>query len=382
MPQLTSEFLIFVAVFVAVFWRVGERVRPYLLAAAGTAFLVLWDPISCGMLFVLTGGVYALCRRRARGIWWAGLIGLIVLFAALKSWAALGQRDVLPAIVVPLGFGFYILKLIHYWIDSDVGEIEEHSFLQFYNYMFFFPTLMVGPIHRFDPFLREERRLRWDGAKFAEGLRRMLYGYAKVVILANWAVAYLLPGYLLGGLTPGTTPWVFLECVTYGLYLYFAFAGYSDIAIGVSRLLGQTVCENFHRPFTRRNIAEFWRSWHMSLSEWCRRYIFTPALARWRQPALAVIATMLTIGLWHEFTLRYVLWGLYHGVGLAVHRVYAAAIAKRLPEPRHPALRGLGVGLSTATTFVFVMAGFAITKNESFADTAEDFRILLLGWRS
>lgn len=380
MPQLTLQYLLLIAGFVALFWRMSGRLRPYLLAMAGSGFLLAWDPVSFGLLVTLTVAVYGLARRRTPALWRAGLLGLVLLFGALKTWAALGQHEVLPAIVIPLGFGFYILKLVHYWIDSDFGEIESHSFLQFYNYMFFFPTLLVGPIHRFGPFLRCERRMRWDAAKFAEGLRRILYGYAKVVILANWVIAYLLRGYLFEHTAPDTSPWVFCEGLTYGLYLYLAFAGYSDIAIGISMLLGQTICENFRYPFLRRNIAEFWRCWHMSLSDWCRRYIFTPALARWRRPSLAVIATMFTIGLWHEFTMRYVLWGLYHGVGLSVHRVYAARIATRFPVTENRMLRGLGAGVSIAATFLFVMVGFNITKNDSIVETVDDFKILLFGW--
>src|SRR5690606_36026035 len=102
--------------------------------------------------------------------------------------------------------------------------------------------------------------------------------------------------------------WLF-ESLQYGLYLYLAFAGYSDIAIGLARVLGFEVVENFRWPFVQPNLGAFWRAWHMSLSDWCRRYIFLPALARWRRPVPALFVAMIALGLWHELSLRFIAWG-------------------------------------------------------------------------
>jgi alginate O-acetyltransferase complex protein AlgI len=107
--------------------------------------------------------------------------------------------------------------------------------------------------------------------------------------------------------------------------------------------------------------------------------VFLPAAARWRNPTLAVLATMVAIGLWHEFTARYLLWGLYHGAGIAVHRVFAARAGPLLARSPSRTLRAAGTIGATALTFTFVIVGFAITKNTSLAGTAEDFGILLFG---
>src|SRR5690606_22484260 len=98
--------------------------------------------------------------------------------------------------------------------------------------------------------------------------------------------------------------------------LYFKFSGYSDIAIGVSRLLGFRVMENFHYPFIAQNIGDFWKRWHISLSSWCRDYAYMPVWSRLRNGALAALASMLILGLWHELSWRYLAWGLYHGAGI------------------------------------------------------------------
>ena len=386
MPQLSFEFLLFTGVMVACFWRLPERARPPVLAVASSLFLMYWDVVSFGVLAVMTLAVHAGSGprtgqdpNRRRLAWRIGLVALLLAFATVKGMDAFGERVGWAAFVVPLGFGFYTLKLIHYWVEVDLGDVERPSPLCFYNYMLFFPTLLVGPIHRIEPFVRGERRRRWDPELFADGLRRMLYGYAKVVVIANYAVAHLLRGYLFGAAEPDTSWWVLCECLSYGLYLYFAFAGFSDIAIGVSKLFGQDVGENFRYPFLQPNIAAFWRCWHISLSDWCRRYVFTPALARWRNPSLAVVATMVAIGLWHEFTPRYVLWGFYHGAGLALHRVWASHVGERFALPSSGLQGGVVRVVSTALTFAFVIVGFAITKNDSLVQTAADFETLLFG---
>ena len=175
--------------------------------------------------------------------------------------------------------------------------------------MLFFPTITIGPINRFEDFLRSERRLRWDNAQFAKGLERILYGYAKVVILANWLIGVqLLP--LINQVAP-ESPAVslLLDSASYGFLLYFTFAGFSDIAIGLSFLFGYQVGENFNRPFLKPNIGEFWQSWHMSLSAWCRQYVFLPMYTKTRNLAIAMVSAMMTLGLWHEFSFRFLLLG-------------------------------------------------------------------------
>jgi alginate O-acetyltransferase complex protein AlgI len=196
MPQLTLEFVLFVGVFAALFWRLAERFRPPALAVASTCFLWAWDPISCVFLVATTAAAFAGARlARARNwIWRGGLVAIVLAFAVVKTCEVAGSG--FESFAVPLGFGFYIPKLIHYWVDSDLQEPDEHGFLTFYNFMFFFPTILVGPIHRIEDFQSGERRRRWDPELLAEGLRRILYCYFKVVVVSDWAVAYLMRGYL------------------------------------------------------------------------------------------------------------------------------------------------------------------------------------------
>jgi alginate O-acetyltransferase complex protein AlgI len=243
--------------------------------------------------------------------------------------------------------------------------------------MLFFPTILIGPIHRFEDFLRSGRRLRWDGMQFARGLERILYGYAKVVIVANWLIAVQAMS-LVNRFHPESQALsLLLDSAIYGFHLYFTFSGFSDIAIGCGLLFGYQICENFDRPFLKPNIGEFWQSWHMSLSAWCRQYVFLSIYSRWRNLAIAMVATMVTLGLWHEFSLRFLLWGVYHGIGLSIFRWYQRSIRPRFPELQNRLLKPIAYAGAVLLTFTFVIVGFTIPRSTSMAEMMSNFRTLL-----
>ena len=154
----------------------------------------------------------------------------------------------------------------------------------------------------------------------ANGLERILFGAIKKVILADFIILSLQSrfGDLPAGLARATwhTQVGYLWCRF--LYLYFDFSGYSDIAIGTSRLFGLRVTENFNRPLLCDNISAFWRSWHMSLSSWCRDYVYLPVFGLTRNPRLGVYSSMLVLGYWHGAEPKWLIWGAWHATGLAV----------------------------------------------------------------
>ncbi len=358
MPQ-SAEFVLFCIAAVSLHWLVPARWQGAVLLLCSVMFLGYWDLPSLVLLIVATTAVYALPGRPVPLI-----VGLALLLCGLRSspW-------------VLLGVGFYVLKLIHYAVEREAGTFPPHGILSWFRYMLFFPTLAVGPIHRFEDFLRDERRKRWDGAMFAAGIERAIHGYAKMVVLADFCIKRQLGPYLLGALPPHSGRAAFSRCVIYGLDLYFTFAGSSDIAIGLGLLLGYRVGENFDYPFLSRNLGEFWQSWHMSLSAWCRRYVFLPVTLRWHRPALGVLLAMLAVALWHEPSLRYLLWGMYHAAGIAIWHGY-----RKWAAPRLPALPALGQDVAaTLLTFTFIMAGFAITRNPSLSAIFGEYQ-RMLGW--
>ncbi len=153
----------------------------------------------------------------------------------------------------------------------------------------------------------------------------------------------------------------FIEALIYWIDLYLRFSAYSDIAIGVSAMMGFTIIENFNYPFLSVNISDFWRRWHISLTSWCRDYIYKPTAALTRQPMLAIFVTMLVIGLWHEFTIKYIIWGLYHAGGIAVQQRWSK-LRDNLPQFSTVFMQNLERTIATVLTLIFVVYSFVVTR--------------------
>jgi alginate O-acetyltransferase complex protein AlgI len=282
--------------------------------------------------------------------WWLGsiaVIAIVALYVVVLARAGGIAPIVAHSWVVPLGMAYYTLRLIHYLAESGRGTLRPHRLDEYLYYHFLPPALPVGPIHRFGDFLRDLRRRRWDGALVSDGLGRILLGGCKIVLLAT----VLLP-IVFGPSQPAPillSPDGYRETLRFWLNLYVQFSGYSDLAIGAGAVMGFRLPENFNLPFLARNIGDFWRRWHMSLSSWCRDYVYMPVLAQWRSPPLAMGMAMLTLGLWHAVSLHYVFWGLYHGCGLILWRRFARIAGpgiERMPRIGQHAWRGFATILT------------------------------------
>lgn len=381
MSVTTADWLTWMLVTVAVFWAVPARLRDLCLPLATLAFLLSHAPASAAILAAFTVGTYILATR-FRSVGTATIAAGLAIVAVLvyyKLQVAGAQVDPLLQVAIPLGLSYYAFRCLHYLIESYKGTIAPHGFREFAAYLVFLPTLAAGPIHRFDEFHRDHRRHRWDAQRFSAGLERILFGYVKIVVLANQLVNVNLQAYITS-IDP-SREWLvaYLEMLAFGLNGYLQFAGYSDIAIGFALLLGYRVMENFNWPFLARNISEFWQRWHISLSSWCRNYIFMVVTSISRKPTLAILLSMLVLGLWHEISLRYLLWGACHGIGIAVWHFWRrfSAGGTRLVLPFGSVL---GHGLAVLTTFHFVMLSFVILRHATIAETMDTYRLLLTGW--
>jgi alginate O-acetyltransferase complex protein AlgI len=241
--------------------------------------------------------------------------------------------------------------------------------------------MLVGPINRAQPFFDDLRGHTWSSEHVSRGIERILYGYAKITILSGLLVNRLLDGYIASLPEEAGAQQAYLTIVRNGLDLYFLFAGYSDIAIGFGRLLGFRIMENFRWPYLQKNISDFWRCWHISLSSWCRDYIYLPVVGLTRSPYLATLATFTAIGLWHELSYRYILWGLWHGVGIVLWRRFQELKrAARLPKVKHPVGRLAVDAASIALTLHYVFLGLVIVTEESLAEAGRVYYTVLFGW--
>jgi len=192
-------------------------------------------------------------------------------------------------------------------------------------------------------------------------------------------VSQVFAGWAADQAPPESALALYLLMLQIGFNLYFQFAGYSDIAIGFARLLGFRVMENFDRPFLQKNISDFWRCWHISLTSWAREYVYGGVVSLSRSPALAALATLVAIGLWHEISLRYLLWGCYHGAGIVIWQ-RLQPLWRRFPAVQQPALRGMIDAASILLTLHFVLLGFLLVRQPDVAAMAATAERLLFSW--
>jgi alginate O-acetyltransferase complex protein AlgI len=267
--------------------------------------------------------------------------------ATLLGWLGLEWQAPRYAFLLPLGISFFTFQAVGYTIDVYRGTIRAERHLGIFAlFVSFFPQLIAGPIERSHQLLPQlRRRTRLEAERVRSGLRMILWGlFKKVVIADSVAVAvdrvYALPGEFSGAdLT--------LATVFFAVQIYCDFSGYSEMAIGTARMLGYDLMTNFRRPYLARSLAGFWRRWHISLSTWFRDYLYLPlggnrvAHARWMFNILVVFVVS---GLWHGANWTFVVWGGIHGVCLVVAALTASArgrLADAVGLRRVPALHAL-----------------------------------------
>jgi alginate O-acetyltransferase complex protein AlgI len=223
-----------------------------------------------------------------------------------------------------LGFSYLAFRLIHVLRDKQMGRLPELSLPEFATYVIFFPALAAGPIDRVERFTQDlQRDFSLTQDETLLGGQRIFLGLFKKFVIADTLALIALNDVLATQVR--TTGWMWIIVYAYAFQIYFDFSGYTDIAIGIARLVGIKLPENFAAPYIKPNLTQFWNSWHMSLTQWFRSYFFNP-FNRWMRglkniPAWVMIlmgqtTTMLLIGLWHGITLNFILWGLWHGAGL------------------------------------------------------------------
>ena len=289
----------------------------------------------------------------------------------LDNLNALGLHLTVPSIALPAGISFFTFQAIAYVTDVYRGTVPaERNLLKTALFMAFFPQLLQGPILRygdFGPLLTDRREMAADAAA---GAARFCFGLAKKVLLAD-ALGQIADGAFAAGdsLTVGLA---WLGGIAYTLQLYFDFSGYTDMAIGLGRVFGFRLPENFNYPYISKSAAEFWRRWHMTLSFWFRDYVYIPLggnrCSRGRQLWNLLVVWMLT-GLWHGSAWNFVLWGIYYAALLMGERFLWGAALEKLPAwVRHIYAMVLIVigwvlfrsgSLGQVGEMVFTMFGFA-----------------------
>ncbi len=380
----TWLFTGFVTLVVIAYWALPRPARPWLLLVASYVFYAWAFPPYAVLLAAITALAWFAGNRAAAGSkrWLTiGIVGILGVLGVFKyAGMAVGTWDVfavrlglpvlpIPQIVAPLGLSFITFGIIHYFVAVYRGD-HPQSLRDFFLYVSFFPTVTLGPIKLYEPFdrdLKEQRRPSKDDVAYA--IWRITAGLAKKLVLAETLSPLVKP--LYAAKPQLLAPSVLIVAIyAYGLMLYFDFAGYSDIAIGVSRLFGFTIIENFNWPYLRRNLSEFWRCWHASLTRFITQYIYIPLggsrkgeLNRARNTLIAFLAS----GLWHGAAWHFVIWGAWHGVGLVIWRLwtlFTGWLKARIPAlaraSEHPVGHGAAAAAGWFVTFNYVMLGWVV----------------------
>ena len=263
-------------------------------------------------------------------------------FAADNLAALFGTQSTLPAIALPIGISFYTFQLLTYVIDVYRGQVApQRRFDTVLLYASLFHQCVAGPIVRYADVENELTSRQVDWNDISEGIRRFCVGLGKKVIIANTCGS--LADALIGGgdglvslasvqAAPASALWV--SMLAYTLQIYFDFAGYSDMAIGMGRMMGFHYLENFNYPYVARSVKEFWRRWHMSLSTFFRDYVYIP-LGGSRCSRPRTLFNMLVVwaltGLWHGASWNFVLWGLWFFLFLAAENLFLGKFLQKAP---------------------------------------------------
>lgn len=350
-----------------------------MLIGITAVFVGIYSPESAVILALFAALIFYSTREQRlstpRMLLAAGTIIAVLIYYKLRF--AGGDLGWFRSVAIPLGLSYYSFRCIHYLIERYKGTLSAHDLRTITGYLFYLPTIIVGPIHRFQQYTRDAGRLRWDSWKFSEGLTRILYGYFKILVLAVFLVSEQLGLFVESIIETHIWLATYLHALERTFYGYLMFAGYSDIAIGFGLLLGFRVMENFNWPFIRKNISEFWKSWHISLSSWVREYVYKTVFATTRSAALAAVLTMLIFGLWHEPSFRYIAWGAYHGVGIAVWQWFQGWKTS-VPAPRGGAWDVIWDAASILLTFHFVALSFVLVIEPNLGAAMSVYAILFM----
>ncbi len=388
------EFLFFLPAVTIIFWTCCRTLRAQnlLLLCSSYLFYGWWDVRFLFLILMVTAVSYLSGRAlrrydhsilRRRSVLWTTVVfslGILFLFkyfdffsesfAALLRSIGMDADAVTLKLVLPVGISFYIFQSLSYTIDVYRRSIEPtRDTLAFFVFISFFPQLVAGPIERAADILPQfTRRREFDYGKAVEGMRLILWGLFKKMVVADNAAPVV--NAIFSDFTGVGTLNLWIGAVLFSLQIYCDFSGYSDIAIGSARLFNVNLMRNFDKPYFSRSITEFWKKWHISLTSWFRDYVYIPLGGNRRgrgRTAANTFAVFLTSGLWHGANFTFIAWGLYHAVLFMPSLVTGEKKPKEaVTGPRK--LPPFSESIMMAVTFLLAAIGWVIFRAENLED--------------
>lgn len=389
------EFILFFIVVYSIYLKLGRKMQNRLLLIASYFFYGAWDWRFLSLIWISTIVDYLVGKRlentvdvkikkRLVAISVTANLALLATFKYFNFFAdnfvdlfnsmGLQLSPVSVKIILPVGISFYTFQTISYSIDIYRGKVKAvKNIFDFALFVAFFPQLVAGPIeraHSLIPQLLSRREIKFK--QVYEGLWLFVWGLFKKIVVADNIAKIVNTMYASSDSL--TAPEVILAAYAFAVQIYCDFSGYSDIARAVAKMMGIELMVNFNLPFFATNPSDFWRRWHISLSTWLRDYLYIPLggnqKGRWKTYR-NLMQTMILGGLWHGASWIFVVWGIYQGLCLSIHRLYKESkIGMRLPTV-----------LSVFITFNLMALGWLIFRSQDFTQFSELLHNLIFNWK-
>ena len=393
------EFMVFLPVVFGLYWMLQRQVRwqNLLVVVASYVFYGWWD-----WRFLLLIAFTSACsyfsgliindgRWRKTALWGNIIINLAILglfkyydFFAIEFARLFGLSadSVTLNLILPVGISFYTFQALSYSIDIYRSKMEPtRDVVAFFAYVSFFPQLVAGPIERATNLLPQfQRQRQFDYSMAVDGVRQMLWGFFKKVVVADNCAVFVDKIWADVGSQSSVN--LAMAAVLFAIQIYCDFSGYSDIAIGTAKLFGIRLMRNFKVPYFSRDIAEFWRRWHISLTTWFRDYVYIPLGGSRVSKAKVVRNTFiifLVSGFWHGANWTFLAWGAFHAmlflplILLGKNRKYTNTIAEGHWLPN---LKELG---QMVLTFVLAVLGWILFRSQSIGEAMDFYAGLVRG---
>jgi alginate O-acetyltransferase complex protein AlgI len=397
------EFILFFTLFFFLYWFVFKqnvKIQNILILLASYVFMAWWDLrflmilISSSFINYLLGIYISKAEdheKRQRLLLWLGLIhgiGSLLFFkycnffiqSLVSSFEAAGVHLNIHTltIILPLGISFYTFKAMSYLMDVESGKTKPVTdWVIFFSYMSFFPNSLSGPIDKARDFVPQmEKKRVFDYAKAADGLRQIIWGLFKKVVIADNCSGITTLIFNDHHLYPSST--LVLGAFLYTIEIYADFSGYSDMAVGIARLIGFNIMNNFKFPFFAQNIAEFWQKWHISLTAWMTEYVFTPLSFIFRTygkmgAIIAIIINFILVGLWHGANWTFVVYGFLHGCYF-IPLILMGKVNTNKTIAKDSKLPTLKEFFNMVGVFIIVMLTLILFNSHSLADAFDYYR--------
>ena len=393
------EFFVFLPIVFTLYWLLRRQLRwqNLLVVAASYVFYGWWD-----WRFLLLIAFTSACsyfsgliindrRWRKTALWGNIIINLAILglfkyydfFAAeLATLLGCSGDSVMLHLILPVGISFYTFQALSYSIDIYRSKMEPtRDVIAFFAYVSFFPQLVAGPIERATNLLPQFHRQRqFNYAMAVDGIRQMLWGFFKKVVVADNCATFVDD--IWGDFAGQSSINMAVAAALFSIQIYCDFSGYSDIAIGCAKLFGIKLMRNFNVPYFSRDIAEFWRRWHISLTTWFRDYVYIPLggsrVGKWKVVRNTFVIFLVS-GLWHGANWTFILWGAFHAllflplILLGKNRKYTDVVA----DGRWlPTIKESGQIL---LTFILAALGWILFRSQSIGEAVTFFSVLFSG---